>query len=148
MSRFACSRHADSLRLGLVSGPLCGPALALALLHPRCSRRLSASLLPRFHSRLLLKGRDVARRRAHSPPRSRLHFTWSSPRPCFQPVTAPLCWLSPTLLPAFIAIFCCHCFNILSRGRKRVKKNNRAWSTKNAAQKKKALTTGKCAAII
>ena len=48
LSRFACSRRAASLRLGLVCGPPCGPALALASVHPRCSLRLSASSLSRF----------------------------------------------------------------------------------------------------
>ena len=33
-----------SLRLGLVCGPLCGPPLALAPVHPRCSARLRISL--------------------------------------------------------------------------------------------------------
>ena len=42
MSRFACSQRAASLRLGLVFGPF-GPPLALAPVHPRGSRRLSAS---------------------------------------------------------------------------------------------------------
>ena len=42
-SRFACSRRAASLRLGLVSGPY-GPPLALAPVHPRCSRRLKRYL--------------------------------------------------------------------------------------------------------
>ena len=42
LSRFACSRRTASLRLGLVSGPY-DPDLALASVHPRCSRRLSAS---------------------------------------------------------------------------------------------------------
>ncbi len=43
LSRFACSQRAASLCLGLVFGPLCGPPLALAPVHPPCSRRLSAS---------------------------------------------------------------------------------------------------------
>ena len=42
LSRCACSRRAASLRLGLVCGPLCVPSLALAPVHPRCSRRLRA----------------------------------------------------------------------------------------------------------
>lgn len=43
LSRYACSRRAASLRLGLVCKPLCGFPLALAPVHPRCSRRLRAS---------------------------------------------------------------------------------------------------------
>ena len=44
LSCCACSRRPASLRLGLVCGPLCGPALVLAAVHPGCSRRLRASL--------------------------------------------------------------------------------------------------------
>lgn len=47
------------------------------------------------------------------PPRSRLHFTWGSPEPCFQPVAKPLWQRPPMLLGAIIAIF--NCSNILSR---------------------------------
>ena len=43
LSRLACSRRPASLRLGLVCGPPCGPVLALAPVHPGCSRRLAAS---------------------------------------------------------------------------------------------------------
>ena len=43
LSRFAYAQRAASLRLGLASGPLSGPALALAPVHPRCASRLSAS---------------------------------------------------------------------------------------------------------
>ncbi len=44
LSRFACSRRAASLRLRQNPVPLRGPwAFAFAALHPRCSRRLSAS---------------------------------------------------------------------------------------------------------
>ena len=39
----AAARRAASLRLGLVFGPPCGPPLALAPVHPRCSARLRAS---------------------------------------------------------------------------------------------------------
>ena len=60
LSRFACSRRAASLRLGLVSGPLCGPALALAPLHPRCSRRLRASFLRRLANLSRFKLRAMA----------------------------------------------------------------------------------------
>ena len=52
LSRCACSRCAASLRLGLVCGPLRGPAFALAALHPRRSRRLRASSLTGFPRRL------------------------------------------------------------------------------------------------
>ncbi len=45
LSRFACSPRAASLRLGLACGPCRGPPPALASVHPRCSRRLSAYLL-------------------------------------------------------------------------------------------------------
>ena len=48
LSRFACSQRAASLCLGLVFGPLCGPPLALAPVHPPCSRRLSASPYRKF----------------------------------------------------------------------------------------------------
>ena len=47
LSRCACSQRAASLRLGLFSGPLRGPALGLPAVHPRCSQRLRASHLSR-----------------------------------------------------------------------------------------------------
>ena len=50
LSRLACSRLASSLRLGLVCGPLRGPALALAPVHPRCSRRLGRLLQQLQHA--------------------------------------------------------------------------------------------------
>ena len=51
--RFACSPRAASLRLGQNPPPLRGGwAFSLASLHPRCSRRLSASCSTRHGQRL------------------------------------------------------------------------------------------------
>ena len=52
LSRFACSRRPASLRLGLVSGPLVRPcAHPFAAVHPGCSQRLTASILPHFRAK-------------------------------------------------------------------------------------------------